>query len=239
MRALMVERYSPATQAFMEGLNAATGSSVDHAESVDEAVRTMLAMNPELLIINLDQLHGEAWSVADRLRREACDAMIRCPHMILLSSAPQPVGDAARCRDLQAMCMLQAFWPPIFEEARIALWMRRRKKYRSTLRILLSGGHHTVHFCTGTFSRQLRVPSRPAKMAAIMAGRLDYYSVEQLADQLEVCRQTVKKYIYELRRASLEIQREVKIPDPDEGIFWMERRPGGTICGVKANGLRG
>jgi hypothetical protein len=119
--------------------------------------------------------------------------------------------------------------------ARVALWMRQTKKYRSTLRIDFDQGHYSLHFCTSTAARQLRVSSRPTEMAATMARGLDFYSVEQLADQLEVCRQTIKKYIFELREASLDIQRELMVPELDEDIFWMERRRGGTICGMRAN----
>jgi hypothetical protein len=39
----------------------------------------------------------------------------------------------------------------------------------------------------------------------------------------------------ELRDASLQAQRDLLVSEPDPLIFWMERRAGGTICGVKAN----
>ncbi len=235
MRALMVEQYSPATQVFIEGLNAATGCVVDHAQSIDEGLGVIRAKRPDLVLVNLDQLRADAWSVAERIRHETTDAISKCPHIVVLSKMPRPIRDAAKCRDLQAVCMLREFWPPIYEEARVALWLRYTKKFRSTLRIEFAQGHHSLHFCTNITSQQLRLSSRLAQMAVIMAGRLEFYAVEQLADELGVCRQTIKKYMLELREASLQTQRELMISEPDKTIFWMERRPGGTICGIRAN----
>jgi hypothetical protein len=45
----------------------------------------------------------------------------------------------------------------------------------------------------------------------------------------------VKKYIWELREGDLQAQRELNIIEPDRDVFWMERKAGGTLAGIRAN----
>jgi DNA-binding NarL/FixJ family response regulator len=238
VKTLVIEAYSAETQVFMEELNAATGCNVYHAQSVDAGLRVVRDQRPDAVLVNLDQLNVEGWQVVERIRCEAREARERCPYVILLSARPRPVSDAAKCRELQAVCMFREFWPAIWEELRIVFWVRQFRKHKSTIRIEFNGASYSLHFSAGRSSTQMRVAARPAELAVLLARGRESYTVEEIADALGVCRQTVKKYMRELREASLQAQRDLLVSEPDTRIFWMERRAGGTICGVKANIIR-
>ncbi len=235
MKTLVIEAYSAETQVFIEELNGAIGCNVYHAQSVEAGLQVLRDQHPDAVIVNLDLLNVEGWRVVERIRCEARDVRIRCPYVILLSAKPRPLSDAAKCRELQAVCMFRDFWPAIWEELRVIFWMHQFRKFRSTIRVDFNGASYSLHLCAGRSSTQMLVAARPAELAVLLAGGREYYTVEEIADALGVCRRTVKKYMRELREASLQAQRDLLIPEPDTRIFWMERRPGGTICGVKAN----
>lgn len=81
----------------------------------------------------------------------------------------------------------------------------------------------------------MRIGPQVAKMIAMAAGGREWYSVRTLADKLGLCRPTIKKYFWESQEASLQVQQDLSIADPERDIFWLQRLPGGTIGGIKAN----
>ena len=147
----------------------------------------------DLILVNLDEQSGEGWRIAERIRSESRDTLMRCPHMIFLSDQPPSLDDAVKCRDLDAVCMLRHSFPAIYEEAHVTFRMRLRRKMKSTLRIEHHSGHYLLFFCPGTATpKQILVGFKVAKLAALLAGGLEAYTVEAIADALGVCRQSVK-----------------------------------------------
>jgi len=55
-----------------------------------------------------------------------------------------------------------------------------------------------------------------------------------LADELGICRQSVKKYMLALRRAYDLVRSETGIKEPGSSVVWMKRSAGGTLCGLRA-----
>jgi hypothetical protein len=138
------------------------------------------------------------------------------------------------CLDMQVRCMLRQFAPPIYEEVRAGFWFRETRTRGSTIRIEHEQGHYYLYICVGMFSEQIEVGGQPSRLAAMLAGGRASYLLETLADELEVCRQTIKKYIWELRHSCLRAQRKLLVTELDENVFWMARHPGGTRCGITA-----
>jgi hypothetical protein len=235
MRALCIEKLTPATYPFIDGLHATTHCSVYHDESLDAGLRTMGQRYFDLILVTHEQLPARASEIVGRIHSYAKDLLIRCPEVILLSEEPLPVQDALKCRDMQAMCMLREFPQPVYEEAKLAFWKRATRKHDLTLRIAFCSGHYDISLGIGSSFVSLELGSQLTKQVLILSGGNESYPVEFIADKLGICRQSVKKYMAELRRTSIVTQREVGIADPEKNAFWMERRPGGTVCGLKVN----
>ncbi len=201
---------------------------------LNEGLDSMSQKHYDLILVNVGQQSMDGSQIVRRIQVRAKELFLRCPQIILLSTAPMPLEEAAKCRGIQAMCMLRQYAPPIYEEVRVRFWMRQIRTRGSTIRIDNCHGHYYLDFCLGVFSSAIEVGHQPAKLAAIMAGGLPSYHLETLADELEVCRQSVKKYIWELRQGSLRAQERLQIYEPDYDVFWMARGTGGTRCGIKA-----
>ena len=235
MKLLLIEPYAPETYPFISGLHEATYCDVLHAQSLDEGLSTMKEKRVSVMIVNLDKQEGKAWQVAERIRSEARDAFIRCPYLIFLSARKLPIEDIRKCCKLDVAWMLREWWPAIFQEVRRALWIREPQKMNSTLRFECHQGHHVLYQCVDAASEQIGVAFQVAKLAFILTGGLNSYTLQSIADELGVCCQSVKKYMWELRERSVLAQQKLHVFEPDRGIFWMERRAGGTVCGIKAN----
>lgn len=233
-RALVVERYSMEAQLFLEELNGA-GCDPYYAQSLDEGLRTMKEKRVPVMVINVDEQEGKAWQVVERIRSEARDALMGCPYLILLSARELPFEEVRKCWKLHVVWMLREEWPAIFREVRRALCIREPQKMNSTIRFERHQGHYALYHCEGMASAHICVGFQPAKQAVILAGGRIAYSVEEIADILGVTRPTVKKYMWELREGDLLAQQQLQIVEPDRNIFWTERRPGGTILGIRAN----
>ena len=235
MRVLCIEKCSSATYPFIDGLHATTHCSVYHDESLDAGLCTMRQRYFDLVLVTFEQPPTRAWEIVDRIQSCAKDLPIRCPQVILLSEKPLPVPDALKCRDLGAMSMLREFPQPVYEEAKLAFWKRATRKHDLILRIDFCNGHHTISLGIGSSFVPLELGTQLTKKVLILAGGNESYPVEFIADELGICRQSVKKYMAESRHASIVAQGKLPVADPIKDVFWMERRPGGTVCGINAN----
>jgi hypothetical protein len=231
----VIEPYSMEAQVFLEELNAATGCSPHYAQSLDEGLSMMKEKRVAAMLVNLDEQGGKAWQVVGRIRSEARDAFMRCPHLILLSARELPIEDVRKICKLHFVWMRREWWPAIFQEVRRALWTREPQKMNSTLRFEHHQGHYVLYHCLDRASAHIPVPFQPTKLAVVLAGGLTAYTTEQIADTLGVTRPTVKKYMRELREGDLLAQRELQILESDRNVFWTERRTGGTVHGIMAN----
>lgn len=234
MRAVIVEKYSPATRALMEGLNEATGFDVHRRDTLEEALELMVERNLAAVLVNVGQLGIGPCQAVESIRSRAKASLLKCPQVILMSVLPLPFNEVGDCWDLQAMCVLRQYAPPIYEAVRAGFWVRQTRTRRSTIRIEHYQGHYYIDYVLGMFSEQIEVGDRPSRLAAILAGRRGSWLVETLAEELDVCRQSVKKYIWELRQACLRAQQKLLVPELDQNVFWMARGIGGTRCGISA-----
>jgi hypothetical protein len=235
MRALLIEKYSSATDPFIQRLHETTHCSVFHDQSIEEAFCTMRREHVDLVLVTLEKQPVEAAQIVEQIQSYAGNMLIKCPHLIMLSKQSLPIGDARRCRDRRTMCMLRESPEAVCEEARVLFSMLGTRPLNSTIQIEYRNGHHTVSFCSGTFSEEIQGGLYLIKTAVILAGGKKSYAVEFVADELGVCRQSVKKYLHELNRAAVLAQQQLNIDKPERHIFWMERAVGGTRCGARAN----
>jgi hypothetical protein len=234
-KTLMVERYSMEAQFFIEELNEAAGSSPYYAQSLNEGLRTMKEKRVSIMLVNLDEQGGKARPVAERIRAEARNAHMKCPHLIFLSARELPIEDVREIYKLQYAWLRREWWPAIFQEVSRALCIREPRKWNSTIRFEHYQGHYALYHCDDLASAHICVGFQPAKQAVVLAGGRIAYTVEEIADILGVTRPTVKKYMWELREGDLLAQQQLQIVEPDRNVFWTERRPGGTVIGIRAN----
>lgn len=233
MNILVVENYSFCTQHLMEGLNEATACRVYHSSSLVEALRRFEEIRPDLIVLNLEQSHLNALSAVRKIRMAANEIPVRCPAVIVVGNSFLNVAEAASCRDLEATFLLREAQELIYFETRIALWSRKIKKYERTIRFERHSGTWSMYLQLGMSWRQILVPTQPMRLALLLAGGREAYTVEEIADELGICRQSVKKYIFVLNRAVNPAQSE--LIETGERIFWMVRSAGGTICGLRSN----
>jgi DNA-binding NarL/FixJ family response regulator len=237
MKIHVIENYSMCTQHLIEGLNEATGCRIYHSSNLEEGLQRLEELRPDVILLSLDQRHHHNASCGVRKIQGSADAVLaRWPVIILLGSSYPNVAEAASCRDLGAIFMLRHPEQPIYYEARVALWLRNAKKFIWTIRFERHSGTWSMHICSGMCSRQIIVPTQPMRLALLLASGREAYTVEEIADELRICRQSVKKYISDLNRAAVLAVRDLN--ESMERIFWMDRRPGGTLCGLKANIIR-
>jgi DNA-binding NarL/FixJ family response regulator len=230
---LVVENYSLRTQLLIEGLNEATGCRVFHSSTLAEGLHRLVETRPDLILLNLDESHLRTISAVRYIRVTANDQQVRCPTMIVLGDSWLTVAEVACCRDLEATFMLREPAQPIYYEARIALWRRSLKKYPRTIRFERHSCSWSMHFCLGMSSRQILASTQLMRLALLLASGRDAYTVEEIADELRICRQSVKKYMHDLDCAvNLALG---DLVESRERIFWMKRVPGGSLCGIKAN----
>jgi hypothetical protein len=119
----------------------------------------------------------------------------------------------------------------VYEEARLAFWKRATRRHETTILIDCRNGHHFLF--VGSPAAPVRLGMQLTRLAVLLLSGSESYTVEFLADELGICRQSVKKYFFDLRRAF--VQAQMQCAGPVLELFWMEKRPGGSVCGVRAN----
>jgi hypothetical protein len=121
----------------------------------------------------------------------------------------------------------------VYDEAQLAFRRFATKKHDLTIRVEFRSGHHFLYI--GSSPVPVGLSAQLTKLAVLLLSGRNCYPVEFLADELEVCKQSIKKYFCELRRAFVSAQKEFDIGSQIPEDFWMEKTAGGTVCGVKAN----
>jgi hypothetical protein len=227
MNALVIAPHMPDTYAFIDGLHAATHCRVRHNHTIQEGLRTMEQAYCDIVLVAMDSASPAVSKIIDLIRLRAIDLLVRPPDVILLFNGSLPIPDALRCRELGAIAMRRDVPLAVFEEARLAFWKRATRKHEVTLRVDYRNGHHSLF--VGSSPVRIELGAQLTRIAVLLLGGNESYTVEWLADELEICRQSVKKYICDLRR--------VLITTCGQGIFWMEKRPGGSVCGARANAV--
>lgn len=222
MKALMIEPHSPATYPFIIGLHETTHCQVRHERTLDAGLKTMAQAFCGLVLVAMNEQLPSASEIVGRIASRATELLVRRPYVILLFENSIPIPDALKCREMGAMCMRREFPQVIYDEARLACWMNATRKHDTTIRIAFRAGRHALYF--GSSPVETSLGAQLTKLVVILLGGKESYSLEYLADELGICRQSVKKYVFEIRRIF-------------GNIFWIERRSGGSVCGVTANGV--
>jgi hypothetical protein len=233
MNALVIEPYSPATYGFIDGLNHATHCRVRHVETIEEGLRAFEEVHFDLVIVSIDQRSPPGSAIAERIKSRAAELNVRCPYVILLFSERFPMSDAQKCRDMDSIYLRHDYPLAVYDEAQLAFRRFATKKHNLTIRVEFRSGHHFLY--VGSSSIPVGLGTQLTKLAVLLLSGRDCYPVEFLADELGVCRQSIKKYFFELRRAFVRAPKELGIGSQIAEEFWMEKRAGGTVCGVRAN----
>lgn len=227
MNALVIEPYTPDTYAFIDGLHEATHCRVRHNQTMGEGLRTMEQTYCDIVLVTMEATSFAAPRIVELIRSRANDLSVRPPDIILLCNHSLPIPDALSCRELGAMSMRRDLQLAVYEEVRLAFWKRAVRKHEMTLRVDYRNGHHSLF--VGSLPVRVQLSSQLTRLVVLLLGGNESYTVEWLADELGICRQSVKKYVCDLRSIFIELCGQC--------IIWMEKRPGGTVCGVKANAV--
>jgi len=234
MNVLIIEPYVPDTCALIEGLRGMTHSRVSQAETLAEGFTAMEETYFDIVLVTIHRQASLAAKVLKQIRSHATHLLVRPPDVILLVDGLLPMQEALRCRELGTMCMRRDLPQAVYEEARLMFWKRATRKYDVTFRVDFRNGHHFLF--AGSPPVRVELGAQLTRLAVLLLGGNESYTVEFLADELSVCRQSVKKYFRDLRQAFVQVQTQLGIAScMQTEIFWMEKRPGGTVCGVKAN----
>lgn len=232
MNALVIERYSTETYVLIDGLNEASRCRVRHKETVDEGLYEMEQVYFDLILVTIDADVTVGSEIVERIRVRANDLVVPCPQVIVLFRGALPVPEAAKCKAMTAAYLRRSIPQAIYDETCIASWQSRTTRHSVTISVEFRNGHHFFYY--GGSNKPLEMGAQLSRLAAILASGCDFYSAEYLADELGVCRQSVKKYCCELRRVFASAADHADQGRRDD-IVWMEKRPGGSICGLRAN----
>lgn len=229
---LLIEPYTPETYQLMEGFHGLANCHVLHSPTVEDGLLTMERTYCDVVLVSIGSQPPNASKTVEQIRLRAADILVRSPEVMLLFDKPLPVPDALRCKELGAMCLWRGFPQAIYEEVRLAFWKRATRKHAATIRVDYRNGHHLLF--AGSPPTRVDLGAQLTRMAVLVLSDCSC-TVEFLADELGICRQSVKKYFLDLRLAFERLQTQCEVGARPDEIFWMEKRPGGTVCGVRAN----
>jgi len=240
MRILVIEEWSEATNVFIQGLHTGTACRIEQAESIDDGLLRILhgGGSIDIVICTVDHAPDDALRLPERVRTATSHALIRCPQMVVLASPPLPLPYAAKCMDQRVTYLLRDSTEQVFETVKVMLWRLRAVKSGPTIRIEFRGGHYQFFICAPTSSEEIRVSTRIGQLLLLLAREFKACTVEMLAAELGISRQSVKKYIRELRLVLDSVARRLFVSE-SLSMVWMERGPGGTLCGLRVHPIWG
>jgi hypothetical protein len=237
MKVLHIEQWSEATNVFIQDLHAGTGCRIEHAASIDEGLSKIVQNhgNIDIAIYSVGPTPYGVLHFQKRVRTMTADALIRCPQLVALASSPLPLPYAAKCLDQQVIYLLRDSPSQVIETVKVMLWRIRNPKSGPTIRIEFNGGHYRFFICGLTTSEEIRVSAQIGKLLLLLLRGLKAYTVEMLAAELGISRQSVKKYMRDLRVIVESALKSVCAFEPIVDLVWMERGSGGTLCGMRAH----
>jgi hypothetical protein len=236
MKLLHIEEWTTETDHLIQDLHAGTGCAIEHAKSIDEALFKLLQNGGRIDLITLTA-GGRADDVLgfpERVRTLTANNLIRCPEMVVLAATMLPLPCAAKLLDQQVICLLRSSEKSITEMIRILLWRLRSARSGLVIRIEFRGGNYRFFICGTGCSQEIELSTQIGRLLRLLLREFNSYTVEMLADELGISRQSVKKYMRELRAAIAIAMTKIKSPAAPE-IVWMRRLPGGTLCGIRAH----
>lgn len=235
MRILVIEEWSAAANSLIQELHAGTGCSIDQAGSFDEGLHKIEqgygCINIVLYTVG-PASHG-ALMFPERVRAMTDDALFRCPHFVLMASAPLALPCAVKCMDRHVVYLLRDYPTQIVETVRTLLWRIRTSKPGPTIRVEFRGGHYRFFLCGPTAAEEIIVSAQIGRLLLLLLRGT--YTVDMLAEELGVLPKTIKKYMHALRLIIESLLKQMNMAEPYIDVVWMKRGPGGTLCGLRAN----
>jgi DNA-binding NarL/FixJ family response regulator len=232
--ALVIEPDSYLKDLLIKDLHTRTYCRVRSAETLDGGLEIMAQVHCDIVLFTIEQSYPPAWQIVKQIRAHAHDLIVRCPEVLVLYSHPMQPSDANKCKLMDTTCLPREFTGLVAYEALLAFARRTATKYAVTIRVEFRSGHWFLYL--GASRTHIRLGLQLTKLVIILLEAAGPCSVEYLAEQLGVCRQTIKKYFDDLRRIFLAAFAEAEITTFNS-FFWMDRQSGGTVCGVNARGI--
>lgn len=233
--ALVIESQSNVKQLLVEDLHTRTYCRVRSSETVEEGLEIMAQVRCDIVLITLEPSSAPAWQIVKKIHVHAHKLIVKRPEVLILYSSPLQPPDANKCRLMEATCLPRELTQLVAYEALLAFGRQTTIKHPLTIRVEFRSGHWFLYI--GTSRTHIGLGLQLARLVVILLEANGPCSVEYLADRLGVCRQTIKKYFDDLRRIFLAALAEFEVTSPIDGLFWMVRQPGGTVCGVNARGV--
>jgi hypothetical protein len=235
MRILVIEEWSMTANKLIQELHSGTGSSIEHASTFDEGLCKIEQGHGSIDIVmyTVASQFSDAIAFPERVRVLTDEGIFRCPALVLLASSPLPLSCAVKCMDRQIIYLLRGCPMQIIETVRVLLWKIRTSKSGLTIRIEFCGGHYRFFICGAIASEEIVASTQIGRLLLLLLGGTR--TAEMLADRLGVSRKTVKKYMRELKLIIDLLMRRMGITELMPNVVWMERRSGGTLCGLRVN----
>lgn len=238
MRALLTEKEASTAYPFIDGLHESTHCFVRHNRTVEECLCTMEQVYFDLILVTMNEESLPAPRIVELIWSRADQLHVRRPYVIPMFRGCLSIPDALKCREMGAMCEMGAIClrrdlpQAVYEEAKLAFWKRSTKRYPITIRVEFRNGHHFLYL--GSSPVRLELGDQLTRFAVLLLNSYESCTVGYLADELSICLQSVKKYFCDLRRIfAAHVHPNLGLSP--ESILWMEKRPGGTVCGAKVN----
>jgi hypothetical protein len=236
-KVLLIEQPSIETTIFIEQLHAAVGCRIDHERCVEHGLLRLAREHGgvDIILNTVSQDPDEALRFPERVRELVAKELIRYPHLIALGSAALPPSFGAKCMELDVGFLLREPPQQIHATVKAIYWRLRTRKQRVTIRVEYLRGNYVFRLCGANRSNVMRLGPQLGRLLLILARGGHFYAVETLATELGISKQSVKKYMKALRAAFDRARAGLLISETGENVFWMDRGPGGTLCGLRAN----
>jgi DNA-binding NarL/FixJ family response regulator len=236
---LLCEKSAHTTEVLRADLEREIGWRVLHAESLREASRYASTLRNRLrvVIVTTGRNSGETQHFIRQLRSASFANDVECPRILVLSLVVQGPEVAVAFEKLGAHYLLRAYSEQIVQFVKKFQWQGRAEKSLPTIIVRRFRGHVSqVAVQWSCLESQVEAGPRLRELAEYLAvhARTEH-TTEMIADELGICRQSVKEYLLRLRRAFNQACEVASIGATGERVFWTRKISGGYVHGISAN----
>jgi hypothetical protein len=233
MKILLVEPPSNETTMLVQALHKRTGACLYHAPSLAEGLQRIINAQGTIdVALCFSESPAAILGFTQHVSVESAVALIRPPKLIALVPSTIAIPDFAKLK-MHLPTLLRDQLEQICLDVAALLWTMRTGGDGPSLRLEHRNGHYGMFLPGATADVEIQGSRKIQILARILAGGLQSYPLEEVADRLEICRQSVKKYMLELRRAYDAARIKAGINEPGTSVVWMRRGSGGTVCGLR------
>jgi hypothetical protein len=182
------------------------------------------------MIVTVKQNPEETLRILESIRSELRGRTLRLPEIVALVPVELAQPVAAQYRLAAIPTILRRVPDQLYSEVRLLGWMRNAAGDKTTFRIGFLNGHYTVILCGTVHAEEVPLTDQLRQLFILLANsQSSALTVEQLADALGVCRQTIKKYMAELRARYDAVNARVRASQTGAEVFLTTRAAGGTL----------